>query len=173
MSSAELAFDMHTLGAGEHQYLTFKLGDLDYGLPIVKVQEIKGWSRVTPLPNTPRYIRGVLNLRGTIVPVIDLRLRFNLEEVEYDAFTVIVVINVGGRFAGIVVDAVSDVINVGEDSRCVTPEFEGHANRQFIAGLAQIDKKLLVLLDVDKLINPETLSEIEVPPGGITESSTS
>jgi len=170
MSSAELAFDFNRSTNQDEQYLTFKLGELDYGLPIVKVQEIKGWSRVTPLPNTPHYIRGVLNLRGTIVPVIDLRLRFGLEEVEYDQFTVIVVVNIGGRFAGFVVDAVSDVINVGEDSRCVAPDFEGHVNRQFIAGLAQIEKKLLVLLDVDKLVNPDALPSLE---GAVSTSSSS
>jgi purine-binding chemotaxis protein CheW len=141
------------------QYLTFCLDGLDYGIPIHQVQEIRGWTKVTPLPNSPRYIRGVLNLRGTIVPIIDLRLRFNLEEVPYDAITVIVVINVGPRLAGIVVDAVSDVINLNPGQRRNAPEFEGHANRQFVQGLTQVDDKLLVLIDVDKLINHESLAQ--------------
>ncbi|MFL6621591.1 MAG: chemotaxis protein CheW [Sulfurifustaceae bacterium] len=141
------------------QYLTFRLDGLDYGLAITQVQEIRGWTRVTPLPNSPRYIKGVLNLRGTIVPIIDLRLRFNLTEGTYDASTVIVVVNVGGRLAGLVVDAVSDVINLSAEQRRNPPEFEGHANRQFIQGLTQVDDKLLILLDVNKLVNPETLAQ--------------
>jgi purine-binding chemotaxis protein CheW len=141
------------------QYLTFRLDGLDYGIAIQQVQEIRGWTRVTPLPNSPRYIKGVLNLRGTIVPIIDLRLRFNLHEGTYDASTVIVVVNVGGRLAGLVVDAVSDVINIPPGQRRSAPEFEGQANRQFIQGLTQADEKLLVLLDVDKLVNQETLAQ--------------
>ena len=145
--------------AEAEQYLTFRLDGLDYGIPIHQVQEIRGWTKVTPLPNSPRYIRGVLNLRGTIVPIIDLRLRFNLQEVPYDAVTVIVVINVGGRLAGIVVDAVSDVINLNPEERRSAPEFEGHANRQFVQGLTQVEDKLLVLIDVDKLVSHDTLAQ--------------
>lgn len=141
------------------QYLTFRLDGLDYGIPIMQVQEIRGWAKVTPLPNSPRYIKGVLNLRGTIVPIIDLRLRFNLNEVPYDACTVIVVVNVGGRLAGLVVDAVNDVISLAPDQRRNPPEFEGQANRQFVQGLTQVEDKLLVLIDVGKLVNQETLAE--------------
>lgn len=147
------------LAAGAEQYLTFRLDGLDYGIPIHQVQEIRGWTKVTPLPNSPRYIRGVLNLRGTIVPIIDLRLRFNLEEVPYDAITVIVVVNIGSRLAGIVVDSVSDVISLNPEERRSAPEFEGQANRQFVQGLTQVDDKLLVLLDVDKLVNHDTLTQ--------------
>lgn len=147
------------MAAEAEQYLTFRLDGLDYGIPIYQVQEIRGWTKVTPLPNSPRYIRGVLNLRGTIVPIIDLRLRFNLEEVPYDAVTVIVVVNVGSRLAGIVVDSVSDVITLNPEQRRNAPEFEGHANRQFVQGLTQVDDKLLVLIDVDKLVNHDTLAQ--------------
>lgn len=146
------------LSPDAEQYLTFRLDGLDYGIPITQVQEIRGWTRVTPLPNSPGYIKGVLNLRGTIVPIIDLRLRFNLSEGTYDACTVIVVVNVGGRLAGLVVDAVSDVISLAPEQRRNPPEFEGHANRQFIQGLTQVDEKLLVLIDVDKLVNQDTLA---------------
>lgn len=140
------------------QYLTFRLDGLEYGIPIMQVQEIRGWTKVTPLPNSPRYIKGVLNLRGTIVPIIDLRLRFNLSETAYDACTVIVVVNIGGRLAGLVVDAVSDVISLAPDQRRDAPEFEGQANRQFVKGLTQVDDNLLVLIDVEKLVNQETLA---------------
>jgi purine-binding chemotaxis protein CheW len=143
--------------AGEEQYLTFRLDGQEYGIAILKVQEIKGWDRITPIPNSPAYVKGVLNLRGVIVPVIDLRRRFGLAETERDAFTVIIVVNVAGRLAGIVVDAVSDVINVSGTQRCAAPEYEGQKNREFIKGLAQLDDKLLILLDVERLVNPQAL----------------
>jgi len=138
-------------------FLAFHLAEQDYGIAITKVQEIREWSKVTPLPNSPPYIKGMLNLRGAIVPVIDLRIRFSLPPVEYDAVTAIIVVNVGGRMAGIVVDSVSDVISAGPDRRRALPEFEGQANRQFIDGLAQFDERLMILLNVDKLVNPEDL----------------
>ncbi|HSD95511.1 MAG TPA: chemotaxis protein CheW [Sulfuricaulis sp.] len=143
----------------EEQFLTFKLCGQEYGISALKVQEIKGWEKVTPIPNSPTYIRGVLNLRGLIVPVIDLRMRFNIEELAYTAVTAIVVVNISERLAGLVVDSVSDVIEVSEEQRCIAPDFEGQKDREFINGLAQIDGKLLILLDVDRLINPELLDK--------------
>ncbi|GAB4510843.1 MAG: chemotaxis protein CheW [Sulfuricaulis sp.] len=145
--------------SGEEQFLTFRLHGQDYGMSILKIQEIKGWDKVTPIPNSPAYVKGVLNLRGVIVPVIDLRLRFGLPEAERDIFTVIIVANVAGRLAGIVVDAVSDVINLGAEHLCDAPEYEGQENREFIKGLAQVDGKLLVLLDVDRMVNPDSLDK--------------
>ncbi len=142
----------------EPLYLAFALAGQDYAVQIVKVQEIREWSRVTPLPNSPRHIKGVLNLRGTIVPIVDMRLRFQLEEKAYDSFTVIVIVNVGDRLAGLVVDTVSDVLRVGAQERCTMSEFEGQANRPFIEGLAQVDGQLLILLDVERLLNPEDLA---------------
>ena len=154
----EQALDCEFQNSGdEAQFLTFKLNDLDYGISIKKVQEIRRWAKATPLPSTPDYIRGVLNLRGAIVPIIDLRLRFSMEETEYNAFTVIVVVNIAGRLAGIVVDAVSDVLAINPDEQRDAPDIEGQINRQYIAGLAQIEQNLLILLDVDKLVNPEAL----------------
>lgn len=145
--------------------LTFRLGDQDYGIAISKVQEIREWTKVTPLPNSPSYIKGMLNLRGAIVPVIDLRMRFGLDVLERDGFTVIIVVNVGGRLAGIVVDAVSDVLSVDPGQRRALPEFEGQANRRFIEGLAQIDDRLMVLLNVDQLVTSEDLTSA-VPNAG-------
>ncbi|MHB8536348.1 MAG: chemotaxis protein CheW [Sulfuricaulis sp.] len=150
-----------TVTAGEEQFLTFRLDGQEYGIAILKVQEIKGWDKMTPIPNSPPYVKGVLNLRGVIVPVFDLRLRFGLAPAERDAFTVIIVVNISGRLAGIVVDAVSDVINVGADQQCAAPEYEGQQNREFIKGLAQVDGKLLILLDIDRMVNPETLDKTE------------
>ena len=137
--------------------LTFRLSDQDYGIAIDKVQEIREWTKVTPLPSSPAYIRGMLNLRGAIVPVIDLRRRFGLDALEHDNTTVIIVVNVGSRLAGILVDTVSDVVSVDPSQRRTLPEFEGQANRQFIEGLAQIDEQLMILLNLDRLIHPEDL----------------
>jgi len=147
--------------ANEEQFLTFRLDGQEYGIAILKVQEIKGWDKMTPIPNSPPYVKGVLNLRGVIVPVFDLRLRFGLPETVRDAFTVIIVVNIGGRMAGIVVDAVSDVINVSLEQQCAAPEYEGQQNREFIKGLAQVEDKLLILLDIDRMVNPETLEQSE------------
>jgi len=149
------------LQANEEQFLTFRLDGQEYGISILKVQEIKGWDKMTPIPNSPPYVKGVLNLRGVIVPVFDLRLRFGLPETVRDAFTVIIVVNIGGRMAGIVVDAVSDVINVSPEQQCAAPEYEGQQNREFIKGLAQVDDKLLILLDIDRMVNPEALEQSE------------
>jgi purine-binding chemotaxis protein CheW len=142
---------------GEALYLAFTLAGQDYAVPIQQVQEIREASKVTPLPNSPRHIKGVLNLRGTIVPIVDMRLRFQLDDKGQDAFTVVVVVNVGGRLAGLVVDTVSDVLRVGPEERCAMSEFEGQGSRPFIEGLAQINGRLLILLDVQRLLNPEDL----------------
>ena len=161
MKTAYASIEKSKPAIAEEQFLTFRLCGQEYGISALKVQEIKCWERVTPIPNSPSYIRGVLNLRGLIVPVIDLRLRFNLEETEYTPVTAIVVVNIGERLAGLVVDSVSDVIEVGEGQRCAAPDFEGHQNREFISGLAEIDGKLLILLDIDRMINPESLDNTE------------
>ncbi|MHB8623688.1 MAG: chemotaxis protein CheW [Sulfuricaulis sp.] len=160
MDTAKL-YNSGTLPADEVQYLTFRLDGQEYGIAILKVQEIKGWDKMTPIPNSPAYVKGVLNLRGVIVPVFDLRLRFGLPEAVRDAFTVIIVVNIGGRLAGIVVDSVSDVINVSPDQKCAAPEYEGQQSREFIQGLAQVEDKLLIILDIDRMVTPETLDQSE------------
>lgn len=148
--------------------LTFRLSDQDYGIAISKVQEIREWTKVTPLPSSPVYIRGMLNLRGAIVPVIDLRRRFGLDALEHDSATVIIVVNVGSRLAGLLVDTVSDVISVDPGQRRALPEFEGHANRRFIESLVQLDDRLMLLLNVDQLVAPEDLTPV-LPTAGVTE----
>jgi len=160
MDNTNLADIKEDLDNLEQQYLTFRLSDQDYGIPILEVQEIKGWTAVTPIPNSPHFIKGVLNLRGTIVPIIDLRLRFNLERKEYDQFTVIIVVNISGKLAGLVVDSVSDVVNASNEQHCEAPEFEGQLNRQFIDGLVQFDEKLLILLDISKLADVDDLADL-------------
>ena len=161
MNTVRVMAEQGEIEVEEDQFLTFKLDGQEYGISALKVQEIKRWDKVTPIPNSPLYVRGVLNLRGLIVPIIDLRLFFNLKEIEYTPVTAIIVMNVGGRLAGIVVDSVSDVINVSVGQQCAAPEYEGQKNREFIKGLAHADDKLLILLDMDRMIKSETLDQTE------------
>ncbi len=154
------------LSEDRDQYLALSLDGQDYGISIEKVDEIKAWSKATPIPNSPSYMKGVMNLRGTIIPIIDLRLLFNLDEAENTPFTVIVVVNVGKRLTGIIVDSVKDVIAVSRESVCETPELEGHENRQYIDSLAQVEGDLLILLNVEKLLNPDIVDQVlESVPG--------
>jgi purine-binding chemotaxis protein CheW len=130
------------------QYLTFRLDNQEYGLPIIEVQEIKGWSRMTPVPNAPPHMLGVLNLRGTIIPVIDLRARFGLQHKDHDEFTVIMVVSMGERLAGLVVDSVSDVVSAADDAIQENPEANTNLDQRFFKGLIESNGKLVILLDV-------------------------
>ncbi len=155
-------------GTGEdsgRQYLTFSLAEEEYGVDILRVQEIKGWTPVTRIPNTPDYMRGVLNMRGTIVPIIDLRMRFNLDEAQYTPTTVVIVLSVMAgdrkRILGVVVDGVSDVVSVSADDIKDTPDFGTAVNTEFIRGLATTNEKMVMLLDIDQLLSIEELSELD------------
>lgn len=151
MAIANLAEIKKDLDDLDEQYLTFRLNNQDYGIPILEVQEIKGMTEITPIPNSPVFIKGVINLRGTVIPIIDLRLRFNIEESEYDEVTVIIVVNIKDKLAGLVVDSVSDVMNASSEQRSEAPEFEGQVNRKFIDGLVQHEDILVILLNIDEL----------------------
>lgn len=156
---------------GEHvgQYLTFVIAGEEYGVDILRVQEIRGWSAVTPIPNTPPYVQGVLNLRGTVVPIIDLRLRLGMEKIAYGATTVIVVVNTvyGGqaRVAGLVVDGVSDVCNVSDEDARPAPDFGGSIDVGFMRGMATVREKMVILLDVDRLFGHAELAVIDDAAG--------
>lgn len=143
-------------GLSTNQYLTFLLGNEEYGVDILRVQEIKGWERATEIPNTPDYIPGVMNLRGTVIPIVDLRRRFELGAADYTSTTVVIVLRIEGetgtRTMGFVVDAVSDVYNVASDHVQPAPDFGSRVNTQFIKGLATVDEKMVILLDIDRLI---------------------
>lgn len=141
--------------AGE--YLTFTLGDEHYGVDILKVQEIRGYDAVTRLPDAPEYIKGVINLRGTIVPVIDLRLKLRLAQARYDSFTVMIVLNVEDRVVGIVVDGVSDVVPLAEAQIRATPELGASVDTRFIAGIGTIEERMLILLDIETLLDSADL----------------
>jgi purine-binding chemotaxis protein CheW len=138
------------------EYLTFVLGNEFYGLDILKVQEIRGYDAVTKIANTPDFIKGVINLRGLIVPIVDLRIKFNLGSVTYDALTVVIILNLGGRVAGIVVDGVSDVMNLPDNQIRVVPDIVASIDTKYITGLATVEEKMLVLVDIEHLMtSPE------------------
>ena len=138
--------------AQSRQYLTFRLGEGEYGVPILDVQEIKGQPMITPIPNAPPHLPGVMNLRGMIAPVVDLRVKFSLPDAGYDRFTVIILVSVGAKLVGMVVDAVSDVVDLAEAEIQAVPDFGAQVDVGFVSGLAHVGERLLVLLDVGKLL---------------------
>jgi len=146
-----------------NQYLTFRIGEEDYGVKILSVQEIRGWEAVARVPNTPDYIKGVLNLRGTTVPVIDMRLRMELADPKYDSTTVLIVlraeINGDERIASLVVDNVSDVMNARGDAIKKTPDFGDRVNTEFINGLVDVGGKMVMLFDVDNFMKHPDIYE--------------
>lgn len=152
------------VAADSSQFLTFVMADEEYAIDILRVQEIKGWESVTKIPNTPHYVRGVLNLRGTVVPIIDLRARFGLDEVEYGPTTVNIVLKVisgdNARVMGIVVDGVSDVFTVATDEIKAAPEFGDSVDVQFLKGLATVNDKMVIMLDIDAMLNAGDLSAV-------------
>ena len=139
-----------------NQFLTFVLNDEEYGVDILKVQEIKGWEEATEVPNTSDYVKGVINMRGTIIPIIDLRTRFSLETKPPDRTTVVIILKVQTtdreRTVGLVVDAVAEVYNVNADAVQPSPDFNGSIRSEYLMGLATIQEKMLILLDVDRLV---------------------
>lgn len=150
----------------KREFLTFMLAGEEYGVDILRVQEIKGWDEVTNIPNTPEYIRGVINLRGTIVPIIDMRLRFNLENKEYDATTVVVVLRVenekgNDRTMGVVVDGVSDVYNVPVRDIKASPDFGVAVDTEFVNGLATVGEKMVIILNIDHMLNAKELAAVD------------
>ena len=134
------------------EYLTFTLGNEEYGVNILKVQEIRGYEKPTAIANSPPYVKGVVNLRGTIVPILDMRLKFNVGEATYDQFTVVIILNVGGRVVGIVVDGVSDVIQLAPEQMRPAPEFSSTFDTKYITGLGTVDERMLILIDIECLL---------------------
>ena len=143
------------------QYVTFKLGNETYGISILKLNEIIAYQNCTTIPNVPSFIKGVLNLRGIVVPVIDLRERFGMESKTYDQFTVIMILDVSGRITGLVVDAVSDVITLNREDIRPRPQFSTGISTEFIHGMGIKDSKFIILLDVDKLLSDEELNMVD------------
>ena len=142
----------------ERQFLTFTLQNEEFGIEILQVQEIKGLSPITPIPNTPGFVRGVINLRGTVVPVVDLRLRFDLPEAEYNQFTVIIVVAIEDRTVGLVVDSVSDVLDVSLEDIEAVPDLGQDVDFSFLNGIAKSDDRLVSLLNMDEIIRSDDAS---------------
>ena len=153
---ADIKSSDHQHGGQSRQVLTFVLGSETYGVDILRVQEIRGWSAVTKIPHAPAHVLGVLNLRGSIVPIVDLRMRFALEHAEYTAVTVIIVMSVvtagGRRDFGVVVDGVSDVVDVNVDDIKAAPELGTRGLTDYLLGLVSVAERMVVLLDIDRLI---------------------
>ncbi|GJL66571.1 MAG: chemotaxis protein CheW [Nitrospirales bacterium] len=151
-AAAEVTEKQNGLNVDSQQYLTFDLAEEHYGVDILKVQEIKGYTAVTKIPNTPEHVKGVLNLRGTIVPIVDLRLKFNMAPTEPTAFTVIVVVNVQERVMGFLVDAVSDVLELAGKDIQPPPELGKRADITFVSGIGNTNDRLVTLLDIDRVM---------------------
>jgi len=151
------------LSTAENQYLTFMLSGEEYGVDILTVQELRGWEETTPIPNTPSFVLGVINLRGVVVPIVDLRDRFGLERMEYGPTTVVIIVKVQAsgkeRVLGIVVDAVSEVYDINKQDMQPPPDMEGSISIDFVTGLATMDDKMVILLDINKLVNEGILSK--------------
>ena len=144
------------------EFLTFRLGSESYGIDILKVQEIRGYEQPTTIANAPPFIKGVINLRGVIVPILDLRVKFRLPETKYDEFTVVIILNVASRVVGVVVDSVSDVLSLDPDAIRPTPEFASHTfDTKYITGLTNLDESLLILLDIEKLMTSADMALVD------------
>jgi purine-binding chemotaxis protein CheW len=139
--------------AGAREYLTFRLGQEEYGIDILKVQEIRGYEKPTRIANAPHFIKGVVNLRGTIVPIVDMRLKFNCAQAEYDSFTVVIILSLRNRVVGIVVDSVSDVMELPSDSIQDAPEVDSVIDSDSVVGLGSLTDRMLILLDIEKLMS--------------------
>jgi purine-binding chemotaxis protein CheW len=140
------------------QFLTFLLDDQEYGLEIFKIREIRGYAPITPIPNVPPHVRGVMNLRGTVLPVIDLRMKFHLPPVEYNKYTVIVIAAVGDKTVGLLVDAVSDVLMVADKDIREAPDFGASVDTRFINGVFESREHLTVALNLEKLLSESELT---------------
>ncbi|MCT4705996.1 chemotaxis protein CheW [Enterobacteriaceae bacterium H11S18] len=151
--------------AGEpsgQEFLVFTLGDEEYGIDILKVQEIRGYDQVTRIANTPPFIKGVTNLRGVIVPILDLRVKFDQTGVEYNENTVVIVLNLGQRVVGIVVDGVSDVLSLAADQIRPAPEFAVTLSTEYLTGLGALGDRMLILVNIEKLLNSEEMALVDL-----------
>lgn len=145
----------------QREFLTFTLGPEEYGLEILKVQEIRSYDTVTTIPNAPAFLKGVINLHGVIVPIIDMRMRFKLSEIKYNEFTVVIILNIAARVMGIVVDGVSDVISLAEAEIKPAPEFGSIFSAEYILGLGTVEQRMLILVDIERLMTQQELAIVE------------
>ncbi len=143
------------------QHVTFVIGEETYGVEVLRVQEIIGMTQITHVPNSMAFMKGVINLRGSVVPVVDMRLKFAMEERPYDVFTVIIIVEVRERMIGMIVDSVSDVVSIPIKSIQDTPHFSARIETDFISGIGQVDDKLVIILDVDRILSADEMKEID------------
>lgn len=143
------------------EYLTFTLGREEYAIDILRVQEIRGYDQVTAIANAPPFIKGVINLRGAIVPIVDLRIKFNLGSVEYNEQTVVIILNLDRRVVGIVVDGVSDVLMLNAGQIRPAPEFGATLSTEYLTGLGTVDERMLILVDIEKMMTSDEMALVE------------
>lgn len=143
------------------EFLTFTLGEEEYAIDILKVQEIRGYDSVTCIANTPDYIKGVINMRGVIVPVVDMRLKFHLGNATYDEFTVMIILNLGQRIVGMVVDSVSDVIALQPEEIRKAPDFGSTFDTEYLVGLANVGERMAIVVDIEKLMTSQEMGLID------------
>jgi purine-binding chemotaxis protein CheW len=155
-----------TSDGASRELLTFTLGREEYGIDILKVQEIRSYDAVTTIANAPEFIKGVINLRGIIVPIVDLRLKFRLGTATYDALTVVIILSVARRVVGIVVDAVSDVITLAPQQMRPAPEFGSALDTRFITGLGTVGERMLILADIERLMTSADMQLVDSAAGG-------
>lgn len=148
-------------GEDSREYLTFTLGDEEYGIDILNVQEIRGYDAVTKIANSPDFIKGVINMRGVIVPIIDMRLKFHLGDAEYNQFTVVIILNISGRVIGMVVDGVSDVVALRGEQIRPAPEFGAVLDTAYIDGLATLEERMVIVVDIEKLMTSGEMGLVE------------
>ena len=154
--------DKDSADARKKEFLTFRLGAESYGIEILKVQEIRGYETPTSIANAPPFIKGVINLRGVIVPILDLRVKFRLPDSQYDEFTVVIILNVASRVVGVVVDSVSDVLSLDPEEIRETPEFASATfDTKYITGLAPVDGGMLIMLDIERLLTSADMALVE------------
>ena len=150
-----------TASGESRELLTFTLGSEEYGIDILKVQEIRGYDAVTTIANSPDFIKGVINLRGIIVPIVDMRIKFNLGSVTYDETTVVIILNIANRVIGMVVDGVSDVITLKPEQIRQAPEFGSSLDVKYLQGLGTVDDRMIILVDIERLMLSRDMELIE------------
>jgi len=155
-----------TIEGASRELLTFTLGREEYGIDILKVQEIRGFEAVTTIANAPEFIKGVINLRGIIVPIVDMRIKFKLGSVSYCETTVVIILNVANRVAGMVVDGVSDVITLIPEQIKPAPEFGASLDTKYLLGLGTVDERMIILVDIEQLMTSRDMEFIEAAEAG-------
>src|SRR4030067_2344065 len=161
-SSQEQTDKVAATGGENRELLTFTLGSEEYGIDILKVQEIRGYEAVTTIANAPEFIKGVINLRGIIVPIVDMRIKFKLGNIGYDATTVVIILNIANRVVGMVVDGVSDVITLKPEQIRPGPEFGGSLDTRYLLGLGTVDERMIILVDIARLVTSRDMELSEV-----------